>query len=189
MARQVSQRLRLIKAFGGKHPLATSGLTCPPRVLPRLGSVQTPTQALREMQSRWTASIQADPTGRVRRRSDIPDSQPAWMSPSQGHRLHWSQRQQQQQEQHQQQQQQLQQLQPAQQFLAACKTGTSSARLDKLIPQASKHAERPEGWRGKQANSLDNGSKWHRLSLHSQSLLAHNLLWSSMGQCLMRSHC
>ena len=25
---------------------------------------------------------------------------------------------------------------------------------------------------------------WHRLSLHSQSLLAHNLLWSSMGQCL-----
>ena len=65
VVRQVSQRLRLIKAFGGKHPLATSGLTCPPRVLPRLGSVHTPTQALQEMESRWTASIQADPTGRV----------------------------------------------------------------------------------------------------------------------------
>ena len=37
VVRQVSQRLRLIKAFGGKRPLATSGLTCPPRVLPRLG--------------------------------------------------------------------------------------------------------------------------------------------------------
>ena len=111
VVRQVSQRLRLIKAFGGKHPLATSGLTCPPRVLPRLGSVHTPTQALQEMESRWTASIQADPTGRVRRRSDIPDSQPAWMSPSSGPRLHWSQRQQQQQEQHQQQQQQLQHAQ------------------------------------------------------------------------------
>ena len=83
----------------------------PPRVLPRLGSVHTPTQALQEMESRWTASIQADPTGRVRRRSDIPDSQPAWMSPSSGPRLHWSQRQQQQQEQHQQQQQQLQHAQ------------------------------------------------------------------------------
>ena len=63
------------------------------------------------MESRWTASIQADPTDKVRRRSDIPDSQPAWMSPSQGPRLHWSQRQQQQQEQHQQQQQQLQHAQ------------------------------------------------------------------------------
>ena len=71
----------------------------------------TPTQALQEMESRWTASIQADPTGRVRRRSDIPDSQPAWMSPSSGPRLHWSQRQLQQQEQHQQQQQQLQHAQ------------------------------------------------------------------------------
>ena len=111
VVRQVSQRLRLIKAFGGKHPLATSGLTCPPRVLPRLGSIHTPTQALQEMESRWTASIQADPTGRVRRRSDIPDSQPAWMSPSSGPRLQWSQRQQQQQEQHQQQQQQLQHAQ------------------------------------------------------------------------------
>ena len=111
VVRQVSQRLRLITTFGGKHPLATSGLTCPPRVLPRLGSVHTPTQALQEMESRWTASIQADPTGRVRRRSDIPDSQPAWMSPSSGPRLHWSQRQQQQQEQHQQQQQQLQHAQ------------------------------------------------------------------------------
>ena len=111
VVRQVSQRLRLIKAFGGKHPLATSGLTCPLRVLPRLGSVHTPTQALQEMESRWIASIQADPTGRVRRRSDIPDSQPAWMSPSSGPRLHWSQRQQQQQEQQQQQQQQLQHAQ------------------------------------------------------------------------------
>ena len=49
VVRQVNQRLRLIKAFGGKHPLATSGLTCPLRVLPRLGSVHTPTQALLDL--------------------------------------------------------------------------------------------------------------------------------------------
>ena len=64
-------------------------------------------QALQERESRWTASMQADPTSRARLRSDIPDSQPAWMSPSQGLRLHWSQRQKQQQE----QQPQLQQAQ------------------------------------------------------------------------------
>ena len=142
VVRDVSQRLRLIEAFGGKRPVATLGLTCRPRVLPRPGSGQNPTQALQEMESRWTASMQADSIGRVRRRSDIPDSQPAWMSPSQRPRLHWSQRQQQQQEQQQQQQQQQQQLQHAQQL-----PSDKAAINDKLdLLEALGHPQQSE-WR------------------------------------------
>ena len=69
-------------------------------------SDQTSAQVLQELESRWTASLQASPSGRDRLSSDLPDSQPAWMAPSGGHRQHWSQRQ---------QQQQAQQQQPAQQ--------------------------------------------------------------------------
>ncbi|KAL3148796.1 hypothetical protein ABBQ32_001677 [Trebouxia sp. C0010 RCD-2024] len=74
-----------------------------PRLLPLPGSGLTPTQVLQAQESRWTASLQASPASRTRLSSDMPDSQPAWMALSRGHRQHWSQRQQQQQAQQQQQ--------------------------------------------------------------------------------------
>ena len=105
IVRQASQRLRLIQAQ--KHGILTPGASvCRPRLLPLPGSDQTSAQVLQELDSRWTASLQASPSGRDRLSSDLPDSQPAWMAPSGGHRQHWSQRQ---------QQQQAQQQQPAQQ--------------------------------------------------------------------------
>ena len=52
--------------------------------------------------------MQAIPRGTARLSSDLPDSLPAWMTPSQAPRVHWSQRQQQRQEQLQQQPQQQQ---------------------------------------------------------------------------------
>ena len=69
VVRHASQRLGLIEAFGGKPQWQHCGLTCRPRVL----SGQNSTQAVQEVESRWTASMQADPAGRGRRRSDIPD--------------------------------------------------------------------------------------------------------------------
>ncbi|KAL3157316.1 hypothetical protein ABBQ32_011800 [Trebouxia sp. C0010 RCD-2024] len=102
VVRQASQRLRLIQAR--KHGiLAPGALTCQPRLLPLPGSGLTPTQVLQALESRWTASLQASPASRTRLSSDMPDSQPAWMALSRGHRQHWSQRQQQQQAQQQQQ--------------------------------------------------------------------------------------
>ena len=106
VVRQASQRLRLIHAFAGKHPMASRGLTCRPRLLPPPGSDETPTQVLHAMESRWAASMQANASGTARLRSEVHDAQPAWMAPSPHARLHWSQRQQQLHEQRQQQQQQ-----------------------------------------------------------------------------------
>ena len=106
VVKQASQRLRLIQAFAGKHPLAPKGLICRPRLLPLPQSGQSPAQALQAMEARWVASMQAAPAGTARPRSDQPDSQPAWMTPSHAGRLHWSQRQQQRDEQQQQQHQQ-----------------------------------------------------------------------------------
>lgn len=111
VVRQASLRLRLIQAFAKRHPIAPIGLTCRPRLMPLPGSDHSPAQVLQAMESRWVAAMQANPAGTTRLRSDVPDSQPAWMSPSPNPRLHWSQRQQQQQE----QQHQHQQLQHQQQ--------------------------------------------------------------------------
>ena len=105
IVRQASQRLRLIQAQ--KHGILSPGaLMYRPRLLPLPGSNQTSAQVLQELESKWTASMQASPASRVRLSSDLPDSQPAWMAPSRGHRQHWSQRQ---------QRQQTQQQHPAQQ--------------------------------------------------------------------------
>ena len=115
VVKQASQRLRLIQAFASKHPLASKGLTCRPRLMPLPQSQQSPAQALQAMEARWVASMQAGRAGAARLRSDEPDSQPAWMSLSHADRLHWSQRQQQrdeQQHQHQQHQHQQHQQQP-----------------------------------------------------------------------------
>ena len=101
IVRQASQRLRLIQAQ--KHGILTPGASvCRPRLLPLPGSDQTSAQVLQGLESRWTASLQASPSGRDRLSSDLPDSQPAWMAPSGGRRQHWSERQQQQQAQQQQ---------------------------------------------------------------------------------------
>ena len=82
-----SQRLRLIQAQ--KHGILTPGASVyRPRLLPLPGSDQTSAQVLQELESRWTASLQASPSGRDRLSSDLPDSQPAWMAPSRGHRQH-----------------------------------------------------------------------------------------------------
>ena len=77
---------------------------------PKLCEKAHTTYELQELESRWTASLQASPSGRDRLSSDLPDSQPAWMAPSRGHRQHWSERQQQQQAQQQQPVQQPRQL-------------------------------------------------------------------------------
>ena len=59
------------------------------------------------MEAKWAASMHANHSGTTRLSSDMPDSEPAWMAPSQGPRLHWSQRQLHlQEQQHQRQQQQ-----------------------------------------------------------------------------------
>ncbi|KAL0038486.1 hypothetical protein WJX77_008030 [Trebouxia sp. C0004] len=101
IVRQASQRLRLIQAQ--QHGILTPGaLVCRPRFLPLPGSDQSSAQVLQELESRWTASMQASPASRARPSSDLLDPQPAWMAPSCGHRPHWAQRQQRQQSQQQQ---------------------------------------------------------------------------------------
>ena len=101
IVRQASQRLRLIQAQ--KHGILTHGaLVCRPRLLPLPDSDQTSAQVLQEMESRWTASMQATLASGARLSSDLPDSQPSWMAPLGAHRQHWSEQQQQQQSQQQQ---------------------------------------------------------------------------------------
>ena len=89
-----------------KHPLAPSGLTCRPRLLPLPTSEQSLAETLQAMEVRWVASMQASSRGTARLSSEMSASLPAWMTPSQTPRMHWSDRRQQRQEQHQQQTQQ-----------------------------------------------------------------------------------
>ena len=93
VVRQAGLRLRLIRCFATKHPLAPSGLTCRPRLLPMPTSGQSVDETLQAMELRWVAE-------------EMSASLPALMTPSQTPRLHWSDRQQQRQEQHQQHMQQ-----------------------------------------------------------------------------------
>ena len=87
VVRQASQRLRLIQAQ--RHGILTSGASVyRPRLLLLPGSDQTSAQVLQELESRWIASLQTSPSSRGRLSSDLPDSQPAWMAPSRGHRQH-----------------------------------------------------------------------------------------------------
>ena len=99
------QRLRLIRSFATKHPLAPSGLTCRPRLLPMPTSGQSVAETLQAMELRWVGSMQPSSRGTARLSSEMSASLPAWMTPSQTPRRHWSERQQQRQEQHQQQMQ------------------------------------------------------------------------------------
>ena len=96
----------LIRSFATKHPLASSGLTCRPRLLPMPTSGQSVAEALQAMELRWVASMQPRSRGTARLSSETSASLPAWMTPSHTPRMHWSDRQQQRQEQHQQQMQQ-----------------------------------------------------------------------------------
>ena len=109
VVRQAGLRLRLIRSFATKqtkHPLAPSGLTCRPRLLPMPTSGQSVAETLQAMELRWVASMQPSSRGTARLSSEMSASLPAWMTPSQTPRRHWSERQQQRQEQHQQQMQQ-----------------------------------------------------------------------------------
>ncbi len=63
-------------------------------------------ETLQAMELRWVAAMQPSSRGTARLSSEMSASLPAWMSPSQTPRLHWSDRQQQRQEQHQQHMQQ-----------------------------------------------------------------------------------
>ena len=107
VVRQASLRLRLIRSFATKHPLAPSGLTCRPRLLPMPTSGQSVAETLQAMELRWVGSVQPSSRGTARLSSEMSASLPAWMTPSQTPRRHWSERQQQRQEQHQQQMQPL----------------------------------------------------------------------------------
>ena len=83
IVRQASQRLRLIQAQ--KHGILSPGaLIYRPRLLPLPGSNQTSAQVLQELESKWTASMQASPASRVRLSSDLPDSQASLDGPLQG---------------------------------------------------------------------------------------------------------
>ena len=59
-------------------------------------------ETLQAMELRWVAAMQPSSRGTARLSSEMSASLPAWMTPSQTPRLHWSDRQQQHQEQHQQ---------------------------------------------------------------------------------------
>ena len=98
-------------------------------------------QALQAMEARWLASVHANPTGTARLRSDQPDSQPAWMTPSHASRLHWSHRQQQRDEQQQQQQRQSHQQQPQ----LPSERAAASDTIDVLVALGS-HAQQSQ-WR------------------------------------------
>ncbi len=103
VVRQAGLRLRLIRCFATKHPLAPSGLTCRPRLLPMptLGRSVDET-----MELRWVAAMQPSSRGTAHLSSEMSAYLPAWMTLSQTPRLHWSDRQQQRQKQHRQQMQQ-----------------------------------------------------------------------------------
>ncbi|KAL3154648.1 hypothetical protein ABBQ32_014107 [Trebouxia sp. C0010 RCD-2024] len=168
VVRQASQRLRLIQAR--KHGiLAPGALTCQPRLLPLPGSGLTPTQVLQALESRWTASLQASPASRTRLSSDMPDSQPAWMALSRGHRQHWSQRQQQQQA----QQQQQPSEQPRQRHSNKATVGDT---LDVLAPPDS-HPQLSE-WRN--VWELASAAFFDR---------QHRVLWAYIGRATMEQAC
>ncbi len=63
-------------------------------------------ETLQAMELRWVAAMQPSSRCTARLSLEMSASLPAWMTPSQTPRLHWSNRQQQRQEQHQQQMQQ-----------------------------------------------------------------------------------
>ncbi len=83
VVRQAGQRLRLIRSFATKHPLAPSALTCRPRLLPLPASEQPVAETLQAMEVKWVASMRASSRGTARLSSEISDSLPAWMTPSQ----------------------------------------------------------------------------------------------------------
>ncbi len=88
VVRQAGQRLRLIRSFATKHPLAPSGLTCRPRLLPLPASEQSVAETLHAMEVKWVASMRASSRGTARLSSEMSDSLPAWMTPSQTSRVH-----------------------------------------------------------------------------------------------------
>ncbi|DBB12196.1 TPA: hypothetical protein ACH3X3_006302 [Trebouxia sp. C0006] len=69
-------------------------------------SGQSVDETLQAMELRWVAAMQPSSRGTARLSSEMSASLPAWMTPSQTPKLHWSDRQQQRQEQHQQHMQQ-----------------------------------------------------------------------------------
>ncbi len=95
-----------IRRFATKQPLAPSGLTCRPLLLPMPTSGQSVDETLQAMELRWVAAMQPSSRGTARLSSEMSASLPAWMTSSQTPRLHWSGRQQRRQEQHRQQMQQ-----------------------------------------------------------------------------------
>ncbi|DBA86844.1 TPA: hypothetical protein ACH3X2_005372 [Trebouxia sp. C0005] len=89
---QAGLRLRLIRSFATKHPLAPGGLTCRPRLLPMPASGQSVVETLQAIEARWVASMQPSSRGTARLSSEVSASLPAWMTPSQTPRAHWSDR-------------------------------------------------------------------------------------------------
>ena len=112
VVRQAGLRLRLIRSFATKHPMAPSGLTCRPCLLPMPTSGQSVAETLQAMELRWVVSMQPNSRGTARLSwfmelrwvvSMQPDSRgtarlspetsaslPAWMTPSQTPSMHWS---------------------------------------------------------------------------------------------------
>ncbi len=88
------------QVFCHQTPIGPSGLTCRPRFLPLPTSGQSVAETLQAMEVRWVASIYPSSRGTARLSSEMSASLPAWMTPSQTPRMHWSDRQQQGQEQH-----------------------------------------------------------------------------------------
>ncbi len=78
-----------------KHPMASSGLTCRPRLLPMPTPGEAADETLQAMELRWVAAMQPSSRGTACLSSEMSASLPARMTPSQTPRLHWSDRQQQ----------------------------------------------------------------------------------------------
>ena len=81
VVRQAGLRLRLIRCFATKHPLAPSGLTCRPRLLPMPTSRRSVGETLQAMELRWVAAMQPSSRGTACLSSETSACLPAWMTP------------------------------------------------------------------------------------------------------------
>ncbi|DBA88494.1 TPA: hypothetical protein ACH3X2_004977 [Trebouxia sp. C0005] len=71
LQRSAGLRLRLIRSFATKHPLAPGGLTCRPRLLPMPASGQSVAETLQAIEVRWVASMQPSSRGTARLSSEL----------------------------------------------------------------------------------------------------------------------
>ncbi|DBA69810.1 TPA: hypothetical protein ACH3X2_14309 [Trebouxia sp. C0005] len=127
-------------------------------------SGQSVVESLQAIEARWVASMQPSSRGTARLGSEVSASLPAWMTPSQTPRVHWSDRQQQRQEQHQQQTQQ----QPAAQLPLEKAAANDTIDVLEACGSHAQQAQWQRTWELASASYLDRQHRvlWWRL-LHT----------------------